>query len=67
MYAIKAMYAVNCDSWYKFHSNDSSVTINTGSLLYGLELIAVVVPRVWAVDSVGYFNTISRRTGCDIS
>ena len=67
MYAIKAMYAVNFDPWHKFHSNDNSVTINTGSLLYRLELLAAVVPWVWAVDSVGCVNTISRPTGSDIS
>lgn len=67
MYAIKAMYAVNCDFWHKFHSNDSSVTIDTGSLLYRLEVLAAVVPRVWAVDSVGCVNAISRPTGSDIS
>lgn len=67
IYAIKAMNAVNCDSWHKFHSNDNSVTIYTGSLLYRLQLLAAVVPRVWAVDSVGCVNTISRPTGSDIS
>jgi hypothetical protein len=67
MYAVKARYALNCDSWLKFHSNNNSVTINTGSLLYRLELLPAVVPRVWAVDSVGCFHMISRPTGSDIS
>jgi len=66
-YAVKARYAVNCDSWHKFHSNNNSVTINTGSLLYRLELLPAVVPRVWAVNSVGCVHTISRPTGSDIS
>jgi hypothetical protein len=66
MCAMKAMYAISCDSWHKFHSNDNSVTVNTGSLSYRLEFLAAVVPRVWAVDSVGCVITISRPTGSDI-
>jgi hypothetical protein len=67
MYAVKARFAVSCDSWHKFLSDNNSVTVNTGTLLYRLELLPALVPRVWAFDSVGCIHTISRPTGSDIS